>query len=103
MLLAAHAQGLGAAWISSFEDHMIRRILQMPDSARPMVVIPIGYADEHPVAQHKLTTENVTYIERWGTRIKDFASYYGYYSQHVAQAMQLGKEKLQKFLEKWSS
>jgi nitroreductase len=102
MLLAAHAQGLGACWVGAFEEHMIRRALQMPDSARPLAVIPLGYPEEEPRTPSKYALQEVTYIERWGTRIKDLATYYGYYSQHVAQAVKLGREKLHKFLEKWS-
>jgi len=102
MLLAAHDQGLGACWVSAFEDHMVRRVLQMPDSVRPMAVITLGYPDEEPAQPPKYTTENVTYIERWGNRIKDFAAYVGYYSQNVAKAAIAGQEALQDFLRKWS-
>ena len=102
MLLAAHDQGLGACFVSAFEDHMVRRTLSMPDDVRPMVVIPIGYPDETPKQPTKHNIDNVTYIERWGNRIKDFAAYVGYYSHHIAHAALIGKEKLRQFLEKWS-
>ncbi len=102
MLLAAHAQGLGACWVGAFEDHAIRRILTMSDDAQPLAVIVVGYADEAPMPPSKLTVENVTFIERWGNRLRDFAAYVGYYSQHVAQAAVAGREALQQFLEKWS-
>lgn len=102
MLLAAHDQGVGACWVGAFEDHMVRRILSMPDSARPMAIITLGYPDEEPPVPHKYTVDNVTYIERWGNRIKDFAAFVGYYSQHVAKAAIAGREMLQRFIERWS-
>lgn len=103
MLLAAHDQGLGACWVSAFSEHHIRRILHIkPDDVKPVAVITIGYPDEEPKAPHKYTIDHVTYIERWGNRIKDFPAYVGFYSQHIAKAAIWGKEKLQKFLDKWS-
>jgi hypothetical protein len=73
----------------------------MPEDARPLAVITIGYANEHPPRPLKYTLDNITYIERWGTRIKDFAAYLGYY-QHASKLAEVGKDVLQKFLEKWS-
>jgi nitroreductase len=102
MLLAAHDQGLGAAWVGAFSEAHVRRILSMPDSAKPMVIIPIGYPDEDPQRPAKYTIDQTTYIERWGNRIKDLAAYLGYYSQHVAHAAIAGKAALKRFLEKWS-
>jgi len=102
MLLAAHDQGLGACWVGAFSEHHIRRILSIPEKIRPMMVLTFGYADEEPSSPHKYTVDNITYIERWGNRIKDFATYAGYYSQHVAKAAIASKEALKKFLDKWS-
>jgi nitroreductase len=102
MLLAAHDQGLGACWVSAFDEAKVQHILAMPEGARPLAIIPIGYPDEEPQPPAKYAVDNVTYIERWGNRIKDFAAFVGYYSQHVTKAAMVGKEALQKFLEKWS-
>lgn len=102
MLLAAHAQGVASCWVSAFADHMVRRVLSIPDSARPMAIITLGYADEEPSKPQKLTLDNVTYIERWGDRIKDFPAYLGYYSQHVAKAAIASKEAIRRLVEKWA-
>jgi len=102
MLLAAHDQGLGACWVGAFEEGMVRKALQMSESGKPMAVLTIGYSDETPVRTPKYALDNVTFIERWGNRIQDFAAYVGYYSQHVSKTMALGREMIGKFLEKWS-
>ncbi len=102
MLLAAHDQGLGACWVGAFDEAMVRSALQMSEGARPLAIITLGYADEDPQPPTKFSVDNVTYIERWGNRIKDFAAFVGYYSQHVAKAAIAGKEALQNFLDKWS-
>jgi len=102
MILAAHDQGLGSCWVSAFDELMVRRVLSIPEDVRPMVILTFGYADEQPAKPLKYTIDNITYIERWGTRIKDFPAYLGFYSQHIAKATIASKEALQKFLEKWS-
>ena len=102
MLLAAHDQGLGACWVGAFQDSMVRRALSMSEEARPLAIITLGYADEEPAVPLKFTVDNITYIERWGNRIKDFAAYVGYYSQHVAHGAIATREAIQKFLNKWS-
>lgn len=102
MLLAAHAQGLGACWVGAFDETMVRRALQMPDSARPMCVIVIGYADEKPRTPPKFSVENVVFIELWGTRIKDLAAYLGYYSEHVSRAARASRAAIRKFIERWT-
>ncbi len=102
MLLAAHDQGLGACWVGAFEEGMVRRALQMPDSARPVAVITLGYSDEEPARTPKLAIDNVTFVERWGNKIKDFAAFVGYYSTHVAKTTAYAKEAIGRFLEKWS-
>lgn len=102
MLLAATDQGLGSCWVSAFQESMLRRALAIDEDARPMAVVTLGYADEIPKAQLKQTLEDITYIERWGSKIKDFAAYIGYYSQHVAKAAIAGREAVRRWLEKWS-
>ncbi|MEM2916338.1 MAG: nitroreductase family protein [Candidatus Woesearchaeota archaeon] len=102
MLIAAHDQGLGACWVGAFEEGMVRRALQMPDSVRPMAIITIGYPDEEPARTKKNSLEAVVFIERWGNKIKDFAAFVGYYSTHVAKTAKYAKEAIARFLEKWS-
>jgi hypothetical protein len=81
---------------------MVRRVLSIPENVRPMAIITLGYADEEPSKPQKLTLDNVTYIERWGDRIKDFPAYLGYYSQHVAKAAIASKEAIRRLVEKWA-
>ncbi len=102
MLLAATDQGLGSCWISAFQESMLRRALAIDDDARPMGLITLGYADEMPSTPLKQTLETVTFIERWESRIKDFAAYIGYYSQHVAKAAGAGRAAVQRWIENWS-
>ena len=46
MLLEATEQGLDSCWIGAFDEQMLRISLGIPDRAKPMMVITLGYADE---------------------------------------------------------
>lgn len=43
ILLSATALGLGACWIGAFDEDTVKKILKLPKSQRPMVMIPVGY------------------------------------------------------------
>jgi nitroreductase len=67
MLLAAHNLGLGACWVSAFDEDRAATILSIPEDAelRPQAIIPIGYPDEKPRTPPRLPLENNTYLEMW--------------------------------------
>lgn len=67
MLLAAHSLGLGACWVSAFDENRVCAVLSIPEDAeiRPQAIIPIGYPDEKPRAPSRLPLENNTYLEMW--------------------------------------
>ncbi len=52
ILLAAHAHGLGAVWISIHPDlervEGIRRLLKLPDEVHPVSLVAVGYPLEKP-------------------------------------------------------
>ena len=96
MLLAAHAQGLGACWVGAFDENKIASLLGLQEGQRPQVIIPIGYAEEIPLPPQKWRIENVTYLEGWWGRIKDIDAYLVRTSAKAMKAMDKGKEILRK-------
>lgn len=59
VLLVAHALGLGACWVSAFDEAAVHGILRLPDHLRPVVIIPIGKPAEQPSAPPRLPKERV--------------------------------------------
>lgn len=92
MLLAAHAHGLGAAWVSAFEEGQLSNLLGVPPTYAIQTVIPIGYADEKPLEPAKYRLDVVTFLERFGARLIDFNWVLGRYSFHVERALREGKK-----------
>ncbi len=48
LMLAAFALGLGTCWVGSFDENRAADILRIPNSMRPVAIIPLGYPAEHP-------------------------------------------------------
>ena len=65
LLLAAHAQGLGAVWtgVSPAMDRVaeVANILNCPKNIVPVAVVRIGYPNESPEPKDKFKEENISY------------------------------------------
>ena len=101
MLLAAKELGLGACWVSAFDDDMISRVLGLPEHCRVYAIITIGYSAEEPEQPPKYRIEHVVRFERWGNRRR--IPTYGYYSLEVKKHVEKGKNALKKLAEKIKS
>jgi 5,6-dimethylbenzimidazole synthase len=44
--LTARVEGLGMGWVSIFDPEALAELLGMPDGARPLAVLCLGYVDE---------------------------------------------------------
>lgn len=64
LLLAAHAEGLGAVWTCGplFAPEVVRDALNLPDAWQPQAVVFLGYPDETPKAKELKPVGEIT---RW--------------------------------------
>ena len=67
ILLAAHAQGLGAVWTGVYpmDDRIqpLSKTLKLPETVIPLCTIVIGYPAEQPKPKDKWKPENISYNE----------------------------------------
>ncbi|MBN2566516.1 nitroreductase family protein [Candidatus Woesearchaeota archaeon] len=99
MLLAAHAMGLGACWVSAFDENMVSRALNCLDDVRPQAIITLGYPDEKPAEPAEYVLEDVVYLEKWKTGctvVADMDSALNYQSAKVMKALDTGKGVLER-------
>lgn len=66
ILLAAHSLGLGACWVGSFDESILRRVLMIPDNISIHAMIPVGYPAEKPNPPHRINLNNITYFDEYG-------------------------------------
>ncbi|HUS91844.1 MAG TPA: nitroreductase family protein [Phycisphaerae bacterium] len=59
MTLAAVAEGLGTCWIGHFDQDACRRALGVPDGAKIIELLPMGYPAEQPPARPRKPIEEI--------------------------------------------
>ena len=60
--LAAHALGLGSCAIGGFNKSAVTKILDIPDSMEPVLLIVLGYPDESPEPKKRRPFSEITYL-----------------------------------------
>ena len=91
MLLTAHSLDLGACWVGAFDENVVSRVLNIPDSVRPQAIITIGYSDEKPTIPQRYPLTTVAFLEKYGNRIKDMAAVLHDYSLVMERNLKKGK------------
>ncbi len=76
MLLAAHSIGLGACWVGSFDESMVRRELTIPENISIHALIPIGYPAEKPNPPHRINLNHLTYFDEYGKEWKKHGTFF---------------------------
>ncbi len=68
LLLSAHAYGLGACPVTSFQPGLLRVLLDMPEDIKPVFMVPLGYpAGDRPMSERRPRSEVISY-EVFGRR-----------------------------------
>ncbi len=65
LLLAAHALGLGACWVSLFDEEQVGEALNLPDGVRPLVLIPTGHTKSKAKPKPRKPLEEVVRYESY--------------------------------------
>jgi nitroreductase len=64
--LAATAEGLGTCWIGSYDEALVRSILDIPEAVRVVELMSLGWpADPTPVAKSRHPMATILMEERW--------------------------------------
>jgi len=65
ILLYVHSKGLGAVWVGAFDEVKVSKLLSLPDHARPVAIVPIGYSVDQGVPRRRLSQEKIVHREVW--------------------------------------
>jgi nitroreductase len=57
MLLLAYEQGLGSVVVGAFDEKQVADILDIPEYLRPIMIVPVGYPVEKPVAPSRVSQQ----------------------------------------------
>lgn len=65
MTLAAVEQGLGTCWIGAFKQDEVKKLLDIPEEVRVVVLLPIGYPDISPDPKPRRSMEEIAVYDKW--------------------------------------
>jgi len=83
ILLSAHALGLGACWIGSFDEGFLSSEFGIPEKVRPQAIIPIGYSAENPEEKDKCQLNSIVYFNAYGNKIKNLNALLHEYNKEI--------------------
>ena len=65
LALAAAAEGLGTCWIGDFAQNQVRRVLEVPEAAKVIGLMTLGYPASSPRPKTRKALEEIVVYERW--------------------------------------
>lgn len=66
ILLAAHSLGLGGCAIASFIPQAIKKIVDAPESFKPVLIVSLGYSDKDTITPKKKNLSEIVYLNEYG-------------------------------------
>jgi len=65
LLIAAESLGLGADWVKSFDEDLVKMAIELPENMRPIAIIPVGYPREQGEERRLFDFEALTWADRY--------------------------------------
>ena len=65
LALAAAAEGLGTCWIGAFDQDQVRKVLGIPESAKVVQVMTLGYPADAPRPKTRKSLGEIVCYDRW--------------------------------------
>jgi nitroreductase len=65
ILLGVVDEGLGGCFVGAFDDDEVSRVLGLPNTVRPIGIMPIGYPAEGPEKYPRILLERIVHQDRW--------------------------------------
>lgn len=65
MTLAAAELGLGSCWVGAFDPKTVRKVLHLPRSAEPLVLLTLGHPNEKGRPKDRKKLDELVSYETW--------------------------------------
>ncbi|MBU2539939.1 nitroreductase family protein [Patescibacteria group bacterium] len=69
LTLVAASEGLGTCWIGAFKQDKVKKILEIPEKCKVIVLMPIGFPDDKPKNRSRKSLKELIYYEKFSNRI----------------------------------
>jgi nitroreductase len=65
MMLYLVSKGYGTCWVGAFDEKEVGRLMQLPECARAVAIIPIGRPKESGRTSPRLELDTLVHTEKW--------------------------------------
>ncbi|MCW4035805.1 MAG: nitroreductase family protein [Candidatus Bathyarchaeota archaeon] len=65
LMITARENGLGSCWVGAFDERRASAALGLPDWARPVAIVPVGYPAESPRRRPRRPLSEVIHRDKW--------------------------------------
>lgn len=65
MILEAYEQGLGTCWLGSYDEEMVKKVLNIPERVRVVAITPLGYPEESPAQRPRKKLEEIISYDKY--------------------------------------
>ena len=65
MTLAAYEEGLGTCWLGSYDEKKVKKVLDIPEEARVVSIIPLGYPNESPAPSPRKPIDEIVSYDKF--------------------------------------
>jgi nitroreductase len=65
MILEAYEQGLGTCWLGSYDEGMVKKVLDIPENVRVVAITPLGYPAELPPQKSRKSLEDIISYDKY--------------------------------------
>lgn len=94
MLLAAEDRGLGACWVTSFDQGQLRDALSVPDTRYLVALVAVGKPDQDPGEKEVRAMDQTVFVNEYGQSVTDFDTAIRTYSVALAKRRKQAGEAL---------
>jgi nitroreductase len=63
--LAAYSLGYSTCWIGAYDDEEVAKVIKVPESVRPLAIIPLGRPAEEPGPPSRLPLDEIVHENRF--------------------------------------
>lgn len=63
--LAAYSLGYSTCWVGAYDDKEVARAIEVPESVRPLAIIPLGKPAEEPSPPSRLPLDEIVHENRF--------------------------------------
>jgi nitroreductase len=65
MMLYLTSKGYGTCWVGAFDEKEVGRLMELPDCARAVAMIPIGKPKEAGRTSPRMELDTIVHTEKW--------------------------------------